>query len=73
MKKEFIKNMALLVLVIVAICLVGRHDYNEEVLQCMSGGTYDALVEAMPAADVSEIVDEYMKDRVYWDSVGRFK
>ena len=73
MKRDFLKNMLLMVLVIVAICLVGRLDYNEEIIQTMSQGTYEAIVEAMPSASESDIVEAYMSNRQYWDSVGRLK
>ena len=60
-------------MVVVLICIVGRHDYNEEILYNMSEGTYEVLVEALPGASTSELVEAYMSDRAKWDSLGRFR
>lgn len=71
--KDLVKHLAAMILVIVLICLAGRHDYNDEVLYNMSEGTYEVLVEKMPGASKSEIVEAYMSDRAKWDSLGRFR
>ena len=72
MKKEF-WNLVALVGVIVAICLAGRYDYNDEVLYHMSDGTYQALREKLGNVSSTELVDVYMSDCEYWDSLGRLK
>ena len=71
--KELLANLAALALVIVLICWVGKEDYNEEVIYNMSNGTYEEL--RLKLGDVSEsvLVEAYMADREYWDSVGRMK
>ena len=38
-----LKYLLVLVAVIVAICFVGRFDYNDEILYNMSEGTYEVL------------------------------
>ena len=65
--------MVALVGVIVAICLAGRYDYNDEVLYHMSDGTYQALREKLGNVSSTELVDVYMSDCEYWDSLGRLK
>ena len=65
--------MVTLVGVIVAICLAGRYDYNDEVLYHMSDGTYQALREKLGNVSSTELVDVYMSDCEYWDSLGRLK
>ena len=72
MKKEF-WNLVTLVGVIVAICLAGRYDYNDEVMYHMSDGTYQALREKLGDVSSSKLVDVYMSDCEYWDSLGRLK
>lgn len=72
MKKEILHLVALLG-VIIAICVAGRFDYNDEILYNMSEGTYEVLREKLGNVSVSELVDAYMADREYWDSVGRIK
>ena len=72
MKKEFWLLVAL-VAVIVAICFVGRYDYNDEILYHMSEGTYEALRENLGDVSTFELVDVYMSDCEYWDSLGRLK
>lgn len=72
MKKEIL-HLVTLAAVIVAICFVGRYDYNEEVIYHMSNGTYDALKEHLGDVSSSELVDVYMSDCEYWDSLGHLK
>lgn len=72
MKKEF-WHLVALVGVIVAICLAGRYDYNDEVMYHMSDGTYQALREKLGDVSSTELVDVYMSDCEYWDSLGRLK
>lgn len=72
MKKEF-WNLFALVSVIVAICFVGSYDYNEEVIYHMSEGTYEALRDKLGDVSTNELVDVYMSDCEYWDSLGRLK
>ena len=67
------KHLFALVAVIIAICFVGRYDYNEEVIHHMSNGTYDALKECLGDVSSTELVDVYMSDCEYWDSLGRLK
>lgn len=72
MKKEF-WHLVALVAVIVAACFVGRYDYNDEILYHMSDGTYQALREKLGNVSSTELVDVYMSDCEYWDSLGRLK
>ena len=72
MKKE-IWNLFALVAVIVAICFVGRYDYNDEILYHMSEGTYYVLREKLGDVPTTKLVDVYMSDCEYWDSLGRLK
>lgn len=72
MKKEFL-NLVTLAAVIVAICVVGRSDYNQEIIYNMSDGTYQVLREKLGDVSSSELVDVYMSDCEYWDSLGRLK
>lgn len=67
------KHLFALVAVIIAICFVGRYDYNEEVIHHMSNGTYDALKEHLGDVSSSELVEVYMSDCEYWDSLGLLK
>lgn len=72
MKKEFL-HLATLVVVIAAICLVGRSDYNQEILEGMSEGTYSVLRERLGNVSESKLVDAYLADTEYWDSLGYWK
>ena len=72
MKKELLHLVALLG-VIIAICVVGRFDYNDEILYHMSEGTYEVLREKLGDVSSTELVDAYMADKEYWDSLGMFK
>lgn len=72
MKKEILHLVALAA-VIMAIFFVGRYDYNEEIIYHMSDGTYEALRERLGDVSSTELVDVYMSDCEYWDSLGRLK
>ena len=72
MKKEILNLLALL-LVIIAICFVGRFDYNDEIIYHMSDGTYQVLKEQLGDISTTELVDVYMSDQAYWDSLGNLK
>ena len=72
MKKEF-WHLVTLAAVIVAICIVGRFDYNDEVLYHMNEGTYEVLHEKLGDVSSYELVDVYMSACEYWDSWGRLK
>lgn len=70
---EGLKHLLALVVVVVAICVVGTYDYQEEVMSHMSEGTYEVLREKLGEVSTSELVDVYMSDCEYWDSLGRLK
>lgn len=70
---EGLKYLLVLVLVLVAICVVGTYDYQEEVMNHMSNGTYEVLRERLGDVSTRELVDVYMSDCEYWDSLGQLK
>jgi hypothetical protein len=72
MKKEF-WHLVVMATVIVAICVIGRSDYNQEIIYNMSNGTYKVLREKLGDVSSTELVDVYMSDCEYWDSLGRLK
>ena len=72
MKKEF-WHLVTLAAVIVAICFVGRYDYNEEILYHMSEGTYEVLCEKLGNVSSTELVDWDMSDCECWESLGMLK
>lgn len=71
--KGFWKNMAAIVTIIILLGIVGRMDYNEEVVYHMSNGTYELLKEKLGNVSTSELVDTYMSNKEYWDSLGQLK
>ena len=72
MKKEF-WHLVALVAVIVAACFAGSFDYNDEVLYHMSPEPYEVLREQLGDVSTTKLVDVYMSDCEYWDSLGRLK
>jgi len=68
-----LKHLLALLAVIIAVCFVGRFDYNEEILYHMSEGTYEVLREELGDVPATKLVDVYMSDCEYWDSLGRLK
>lgn len=72
MKKMTLNLLAVLAVMIV-IGLAGRMDYNEEVIYHMSNGTYEMMKEKLGDVSSSELVDEYMQNKEYWDSLGQLR
>ena len=72
MKKELVHLLAI-VGVIIAICVVGSFDYNDEILYNMSEGTYQVLREKLGDVSSTVLVETYIKDQAYWDSLGLMK
>ena len=64
------KNLLIMAAVVIAICFVGRFDYTEEVIYNMDESTYQVLKQKLGNVSTSELVDTYMSDREYWDSLG---
>lgn len=65
--------MVVLLGVIIAICVAGRFDYNDEIIYHMSEGTYQVLREKLGDVSTSDLVDAYMSNCEYWDSLGALK
>lgn len=68
-----LKHLLALVAVIIAICVAGNFDYNDEVIESMSNGTYEVLRERLGDVSAGDLVDAYMSDRKYWDSLGELR
>ena len=67
-----IKALVGIVAIVVMLGVAGRCDYNEEVIYSMSDGTYKALkAELGENATDSKLVDVYMEQKAYWDSMGK--
>lgn len=67
------KNLLIMIGVVIASCFVGRFDYNEEIVYNMDESTYQVLKKKLGDVSTSELVDTYMSDREYWDSLGMLK
>ena len=61
------------VVFVIAFCYAGKSDYNEAVMCSMSNGTYEVLREKLGDVSDSVLVEAYMADKAYWDSLGRMK
>lgn len=68
-----LKHLLALVAVIIAICVAGNFDYNDEVIESMSNGTYEVLRERLGDVSAGDLVDAYMSDGKYWDSLGELR
>lgn len=66
-----LRHFAVLGLVIVAICIAGRVDYNDTVIGNMTKETYDVMRQELGNLSRSELVDIYLDDKEYWDSLGQ--
>lgn len=61
-----------IVAIVVMLGVAGRCDYNEEVIYSMSDGTYKALkAELGESVTDTKLVDVYLENKHYWDSVGK--
>ena len=66
-------HLVTLVAVIIAACFVGRFDYNDEVLYHMNEKTYEVLREQLGDVSTTKLVDVYMSNCEYWDSLGNLR
>lgn len=65
-----ITKYTLLVIALIAILgIAGRCDYNEDVIYNMPDSVYQVMRERLDNPSDSELVDEYMKDKKFWDSL----
>ena len=61
---------AIFAAIVIAGCLyAGRGEYIDDVLVGMSVRKYQAIRTHLGDASDSEIVDEYISNRQYWDSI----
>lgn len=63
------KYTLLFVVMVVVLGVAGRYDYNEEVIYNMPDSVYRVMKDTMGNPSDSRLVDEYMKDKKYWDSL----
>ena len=63
-----IKYYVVLAIVLIAICMAGKVDYNETIIYNISQETYDALKDKLGEVSDSELVDTYMANKEYWDN-----
>ena len=61
------------VVFVIAFCYAGKTDYNEAVMCSMSNGTYEVLREQLGDVSDSVLVEAYMADKAYWDSLGAMR
>ncbi len=61
---------AIFAAIVIAGCLyAGRGEYVDDILVSMSFEKYQAIHDHLGGASDSEIVDEYISNRQYWDSI----
>lgn len=63
------KHILLIIAAIVILGFAGRCDYNETVIYNMPDNVYQALKEKLGNPSDSQLVNEYLKNRKYWDSL----
>lgn len=68
--KKFRMKLWLTVAVLGALAYAGNVEYVDDVLGHMSDGTYDALRAELGDVSNGELVDTYMMNPEYWDSLG---
>lgn len=66
--KHLLKIMAIII-VILGILYGGRVDYNESVLSGMGMEQYQYIRDRIGSTNDSKIVDEYMSNKVFYDSI----
>lgn len=65
-----ISKYTLLVLVgIILLGLAGRCEFNEEVIYNMPNDTYQVMRRELDNPSDNELVDEYLNNPQYWDSL----
>lgn len=63
------KHILWILAVIILLGIAGRCDYNEDVIYNMPDRVYQVMQKRLDAPSDSQLVDEYMKNKKYWDSL----
>lgn len=63
------KHILWILAVIILLGIAGRCDYNENVIYNMPDNVYQAMKMELDNPSDSRLVDEYISNRTYWDSV----
>lgn len=63
------KHILWILAAIILLGIAGRCDYNENVIYNMPDNVYQAMKMELDNPSDSRLVDEYISNRTYWDSV----
>lgn len=63
-------NIFCVLVAFLIIGVAGRYDYNEDIIYNMPDNAYKALKKKLgDKCSDTELVNEYQKNTVYWDSI----
>lgn len=66
---KIVKTVLGVIAIVLLLGIAGRCDYNEQVIYNMPDDTYQLMKSQLNNPSDNELVDEYIKDPDYWNSL----
>lgn len=67
--KKSVQYLLLVLLAVLLLGIAGRMDYNESIIYNMPDNVYKVIKAQLGNPSDGKIVDEYLKNREYWEEV----
>lgn len=64
------KQILWIIAVVILLGVVGKCDHDEQVIYNMPDDVYQALKKELGNPSDGQLVDEYIRNRAHWDSIG---
>lgn len=64
------KQILLIVSAIILLGIAGRCDRDEQIIYNMPDNVYQAIKKELGNPSDGRLVDEYIRNRAHWDSIG---
>lgn len=70
MMNKITKQILWIIAAVILLGVAGKCDYDEQVIYNMPDDVYQALKKELGNPSDGQLVDEYIRNRAHWDSIG---
>lgn len=70
MMNKVTKQILWIIAVVILLGVAGKCDHDEQVIYNMPDDVYQALKKELGNPSDGQLVDEYIRNRAHWDSIG---
>lgn len=70
MMNKITKQILWIIAAVILLGVVGKCDHDEQVIYNMPDDVYQALKKELGNPSDGQLVDEYIRNRAHWDSIG---